>query len=106
MSDVRLYPGDVSSLPQLLSVSQSWQVKGWLNLHSLSCDDWGELAQLVQSLDSVRGVDISGVLPSQLDAGLVRQLWGKTELAWIVNGESYYKSDESHLDTILNKYCQ
>ena len=106
MSHVHLYPGDVSSLAQLLSVSQSWQVKGGLNLYSLSCDDWGELAQLVQSLDSVWGVVMTGDLPPQLDAGLVRQLWGKTEGWWKVDGESYSKSDESHLDTILNKYCQ
>ena len=109
LSDVVLYPGDVSSLAQLLSVSQSWQVKGGLGLHSLSCDDWGELAQLVQSLDSVGRVGMRGVLPPQLDAGLVRHLRGKTEKVWVVNGEEseeYYKSDESHLDTILNKYCQ
>ena len=106
MSSVHLYPGDVSSLAQLLSVSQSWQVEGWLHLHSLSCDDWGELAQLVQSLVSVWEVVISGVLPPQLDAGLVRHLWGKTGGMWSVNGEWYYKRDESHLDTFLNKYCQ
>ena len=106
MSDVDLYPGDVSSLAQLLSVSQSWQVKYGLHLWSLSCDDWGELAQLVQSLDSVEVVYMTGDLPPQLDAGLVRHLWGKTEGVWRVNGEWYDKSDESHLDTILNKYCQ
>ena len=106
MSSVHLYPGDVSSLAQLLSGSQSWQVKGCLALTNLSCDDWGELAQLVQSLDSVGVVWIEGVSPSQLDAGLVRQLWGKTEGLWGVNGESYEKSDESNLDTFLNKYCQ
>ena len=106
MSGVHLYPGDVSSLAQLLSGSQSWQVKGCLALTNLSCDDWGELAQLVQSLDSVGVVWIEGVSPSQLDAGLVRQLWGKTEGLWGVNGESYEKSDESNLDTFLNKYCQ
>ena len=60
MSSVHLYPGDVSSLAQLLSVSQSWQVKDFLHLHSLSCDDWCELAQLVQSLDSVGRVHIEG----------------------------------------------
>ena len=108
MSVVHLHPGDVSSLAQLLSVSQSWQVEGGLGLYSLSCDDWGELAQLVQSLDSVGEVwmDIDGDLPPQLDAGLVRQLWGKTGGWWRVNGEWYYKWYESHLDTILNKYCQ
>ena len=106
MSSVHLYPGDVSSLAQLLSGSQSWQVKGCLALTNLSCDDWGELAQLVQSLDSVEWVNMRGDLPPQLDAGLVRHLWGKTEAGWYVNRETYYKSDESHLDTILNKYCQ
>ena len=51
-------------------------------------------------------VYIAGDSPPQLDAGLVRHLWGKTEEKWDVNYKEYYKSDESHLDTILNKYCQ
>ena len=56
-----------------------------------------ELAQLVQSLDSVGYVYIAGDSPPQLDAGLVRHLRGKTEKVWVVNGEEseeYYKSDE------------
>ena len=112
MSSVHLYPGDVSSLAQLLSGSQSWQVKGCLALTNLSCDDWGELAQLVQSLDSLRLVFMTGVSPSQLKAQplteMVRHLWDKTENRWnwYVNGERYHKSDESlDLYTFLMRYC-
>ena len=112
MSGVHLYPGDVSSLAQLLSGSQSWQVKGCLALTNLSCDDWGELAQLVQSLVSLRLVFMTGVSPSQLKAQplteMVRHLWDKTENRWnwYVNGERYHKSDESlDLYTFLMRYC-
>ena len=58
MSGVTLYPGEVTKLHQLVSLSQSWIVN-WLQLHDLGPEDWTELSRSLDTLDSVRWVKIT-----------------------------------------------
>ena len=59
MWDVELYPEQVTRLTQLLSVYQSWTVRGGLRLYDLGPEDWTELYPVLETLVSVRMVRIT-----------------------------------------------
>ena len=104
MSYVDLYPGEVTRLTQLLSLSQSWSVK-WLYLYNLGPEDWTELYPVLETLVSVGGVYITSLSPPP-SVSLLETLWDKTEKEWDVDGDKYYKENAEDFTKLVTKYFQ
>ena len=111
MSSASLYPREVTRLHQLVSLSQSWTVRGGgmfggeLWLYGLGAEDWTELSVLLDTLDSVRVVWIRRwSAPPSLS--LLETLWNKTKERWEVGGEKYYKKNEKDFSKLVMKHFQ
>ena len=59
MEFVHLWPGQVTSLHQLVSLFQSWTVRYSLFLYDLGPEDWTGLSRAVDTLESVRWVNLT-----------------------------------------------
>ena len=96
MDSVDLNPGGVTRLHQLVSLSQSWTVRGILWLYGLGAEDWTELSRSLDTLDSVREVVIRSC-SAPPSVSLLETLWNKTEEEWAIDDEERWDID--------NKYC-
>jgi len=103
MSEVYLNPGDMTRLHQLLSLAQSWTVRDYLWLHNLGPEDWTELSVLLDTLDSVWGVEIrSWSAPPSVS--LLETLWNKTQEGWVVDDDDYYKKNEEDFSKLVKHF--
>ena len=89
MEAVLLYPGEVTRLTQLLSLYQSWTVRDRLFVTGLGPEDWTELYPVLETLVSVRKVEITRCSPPP-SVSLLETLWNKTEKEWDVDNDEYY----------------
>ena len=103
MERVSLYPGEVTRLHQLVSLSQSWTVRDRLQLFNLGPEDLTELSRSLDTLDSVRVVVITrrSAPPS---VSLLETLWNKTEVWWEIDNENYYKRKEEDFSKIVKHF--
>ena len=92
MERVLLYPGEVTGLTQLLSLYQSWTVRGGLHLFDLGPEDWTELYPVLETLVSVSWVWISRCSPPR-SVSLLETLWDKTEEKLEVDHLKFYKNN-------------
>ena len=104
MFSIFLYPGQVTRLHQLVSLSQSWTVRYRLWLYHLGAEDWTELSRSLDTLDSVREVRIirCSAPPS---VSLLETLWNKTEEELKID-EKYYKRNEEDFSKLVRKHFQ
>ena len=95
----------MARLLDLVTQYPVWSVRnGGLSLTDLGPDDWTLLAELVKTLDSVLWrVKITSNSTSHIPQEFIRELWNKTKGWWMVNNETYKKSDEN-FDIMYNKY--
>ena len=105
MKSVTLYPGEVTRLHQLVSLSQSWTVRGPLWLYDLGPEDWTELSVLLDTLDSVGRVVI-GRWSAPPSVSLLETLWNKTKVGWEIDNEKYYKTNEEDFSQLVKKHFQ
>ena len=111
MRSVTLLPGEVTRLTQLLSLSQSWTVRGGLLLCDLGPEDWTELHPVLETLVSVKGVKIRRCSPPP-SVSLLETLWDKTEEVRVVreeeevDDEEYYKENAEDFTKLVTKYFQ
>ena len=109
MSGVTLYPGEVTKLHQLVSLSQSWIVN-WLQLHDLGPEDWTELSRSLDTLDSVSWVEMRSC-SAPPSVSLLETLWNKTQERWEMGDlgkdkYKYYKKNEEDFSKLRMKYFQ
>ena len=105
MDWVHLYRGEVTRLHQLVSLSQSWIVRDNLHLSDLGPEDWTELSVLLDTLDSVRGVEI-GRCSAPPSVSLLETLWNKTQEELRIDNDFYYKKNEEDFSNLLKKHFQ
>merc|ERR1711936_209215 len=104
MGVVKLYPGEVTILTQLLSLCQSWTVN-LLSLIDLGPEDWTELYPVLETLVSVGYVMITRCSPPP-SVSLLETLWDKTEVEWREDGAGYYKKNAEDLTKLVTKHFQ
>ena len=105
MKYIHLYPGEVTRLTQLLSLYQSWTMRGRLYLDDLGPEDWTELYPVLETLVSVRKVEITRCSPPP-SVSLLETLWNKTQEDLVVNGEHYYKENQEDFSKLKMKHFQ
>ena len=105
MEFVSLYPGEVTRLTQLLSLYQSWTVRDGLCLSDLGPEDWTELYPVLETLVSVKWVEITRCSPPP-SVSLLETLWDKTEDMWDVDDEMYYKENAEDFTKLVTKHFQ